>query len=457
MPIVVTCECGKQLKAPDTLSGKKGKCPECGNTLLISAPAPARPPEADPLIIDSAPPEMNVAEEPLRLKTPPPEDDLALQSFNPVSAPAQPPAHPQPVAATPRAQLPNGIGSLKYAQYRYLLFCIALLPLVFSIFTKDDNVVERLQKTISEAPAEVKQKLEALDSDPNATEDSLFALLPGNKIGGALLSRSTYAHWFYAAVSSAIFLAAIMLLFPLGNANLSELIKIGLFTGTIGIFMLLAVQYIAGYSQLIGVHGGGKIAILILIAKFIAFSYNAAMDPENGFILSFVGFTCGVGLCEELCKAFPIVKHFTKTAKLDVYGALAWGLASGIGFGVSEGIHYAAEYNGVSGGEIYIIRFVSCVALHAIWCGAVGIALHRNQNSFQGGESAWEMAIPIIIILSVPMTLHGLYDTLLKRDMSGWAVVTAIASFVWLVYQIERARQEHEPSIGNAQSAPGYI
>ena len=83
---------------------------------------------------------------------------------------------------------------------------MALLPLVFSIFTKDDNVLARLQKTISEAPAEVKEKFAALENDPNANEDSLFALLPGNKISGAFLSHSTKAHWIYAAISSAIFL-----------------------------------------------------------------------------------------------------------------------------------------------------------------------------------------------------------------------------------------------------------
>ena len=38
------------------------------------------------------------------------------------------------------------------------------------------------------------------------------------------------------------------------------------------------------------------------------------------------------------------------------------------------------------------------------------------------------------------MVLHGLYDTLLKKDMNVWALVIALASFAWLAFQIERTR-----------------
>ena len=54
MPIRVTCTCGKSLNAPDTLAGKKAKCPGCGRVLSIpgagaaaaKAPAPAAKPTA---------------------------------------------------------------------------------------------------------------------------------------------------------------------------------------------------------------------------------------------------------------------------------------------------------------------------------------------------------------------------------------------------------------------------
>ena len=36
MPISITCQCGKKLKAPDTLAGKKVKCPACQHLLTVS-------------------------------------------------------------------------------------------------------------------------------------------------------------------------------------------------------------------------------------------------------------------------------------------------------------------------------------------------------------------------------------------------------------------------------------
>ncbi len=36
MPISITCHCGKKLKAPDTLAGKKVKCPACQHLLTVS-------------------------------------------------------------------------------------------------------------------------------------------------------------------------------------------------------------------------------------------------------------------------------------------------------------------------------------------------------------------------------------------------------------------------------------
>ncbi len=45
MPIVVGCSCGKRFKAPDHLAGKKVKCPNCGNPLVVPAeqPGPSAP------------------------------------------------------------------------------------------------------------------------------------------------------------------------------------------------------------------------------------------------------------------------------------------------------------------------------------------------------------------------------------------------------------------------------
>ncbi|GIW94359.1 MAG: hypothetical protein KatS3mg110_2400 [Pirellulaceae bacterium] len=42
MPIVVTCQCGQKLSAPDSLAGKKARCPKCGAVLAVPAPSANR-------------------------------------------------------------------------------------------------------------------------------------------------------------------------------------------------------------------------------------------------------------------------------------------------------------------------------------------------------------------------------------------------------------------------------
>jgi hypothetical protein len=54
-----------------------------------------------------------------------------------------------------------------------------------------------------------------------------------------------------------------------------------------------------------------------------------------------------------------------------------------------------------------------------------------------------------------PMTLHGLYDTLLKRDMKSYAMLAAAASFAWLMFVIERARgDDEEEPVASRFAAP---
>jgi hypothetical protein len=84
------------------------------------------------------------------------------------------------------------------------------------------------------------------------------------------------------------------------------------------------------------------------------------------------------------------------------------------------------------------VRFISCVALHALWTGSVGITLNQKQELIQG-EMNWYEYIPrLFVIVAVPMVLHGLYDTLLKKEMNAGALAIAVLSFLYLAFQISR-------------------
>ena len=53
MPITVNCDCGRSLVAPDEAVGKHGKCPACGNRLLIGA-------SNEPILLSEAPSPMGL-------------------------------------------------------------------------------------------------------------------------------------------------------------------------------------------------------------------------------------------------------------------------------------------------------------------------------------------------------------------------------------------------------------
>jgi RsiW-degrading membrane proteinase PrsW (M82 family) len=242
------------------------------------------------------------------------------------------------------------------------------------------------------------------------------------------------------------------------------LVLCGLFTATIGIVILLVFQFIANIALgMRGFRGIGKAIVFILIVKFIGFSYYAAENPEYGFLASFFGYTFGVGLCEEICKLLPILwLPRNHPEKATWRGLCKWGLASGIGFGVAEGIMYSGRYyNGIYGGDGYLVRFASCVALHAVWSASFALAMYLAMDSMAKESTASGTLGYAALAAALPMTLHGLYDTLLKKDHNLWALAVALFSFAYLAALIEWSfrkadRASSPPSRGFDIAPRGY-
>jgi hypothetical protein len=226
--------------------------------------------------------------------------------------------------------LQHGLRQRTARRFLYFLFALTLVPLVASTFHADDTP-ERVGRTLQAHP-----ELETAQID---SEVSLFRTLPDERFEGAHLSYFTKAHWLYAAISAAAFLGSMLLCFELGRAKAWQLAAVALVTATVGILFLVIVQWIASFTDgRFLVSRNPIILVIFYVAKFIGFSYSAALNPEYGFWLSFLGFTFGVGLCEELTKALPILFVARGSAELDWRAAAVWGLASGVGFGVAEGI-----------------------------------------------------------------------------------------------------------------------
>jgi RsiW-degrading membrane proteinase PrsW (M82 family) len=399
------------------------------------APAPQPTAEDDDFEYRLAPPEPPARVEPERILPPTPAIEITGKGSKSAGKRVATPTKTAAELGREAFLLQQGLERRPVRRFLYLVFLVTLLPLALSMMSKDDTL-ERVARTLSAHPE--------LEDTPIDSEEGLFKLLPDQRFEGAHLSHFTKAHWLYALFSAAGFFGLMVLCFELGRARVWQLGVVALATATAGILFLIVVQWIAAFTEGRFLASSNILVMVVFyIAKFIGFSYSAALDPTYGFWMSFFGFTFGVGLCEELTKALPILIMARTDAELDWRGAAVWGLASGVGFGVAEGILYSSDYyNGVATGEIYVVRFVSCVALHAMWAAAVGIMIARCRDEMQSDWEWSDLAIAVLKVQAVPMILHGLYDVMLKKEMDLPALGVAVISFLWLAFLIEWCRRE---------------
>jgi RsiW-degrading membrane proteinase PrsW (M82 family) len=301
-------------------------------------------------------------------------------------------------------------------EYLYWVFSLALLPLAFSLGQPPDDTEARFHHTIQQSPPHVRHRIEKLEHDPFATLDDVFDVLPENKIMGAFAPRFTKIHWAFAGLAVALFLGVAMAAFPKGGTDPRVLLGVGLFTATGGIMILLVVQ------------------------PFFTFTVVDVLTDTKNFTVSVCGFILGVGLFEELAKLLPVLWRIRRGPQR-WRAACLWGLASGAGFGVAEGVFYSEQfYNGVSELDSYLVRFFSCVALHAIWSASAALSLCANSRSISEPDDKAVFAVTVLKAIAVPAILHGIYDAVLQYHYEIAALVVAMISFGYLACQIEATR-----------------
>lgn len=157
-----------------------------------------------------------------------------------------------------------------------------------------------------------------------------------------------------------------------------------------------------------------SVQILIFFSVFILdinqFNpFYKLIDDDNSFINQVIGFIFGVGIFEELIKLIPVY-FFIKHSKepLLPQTVVFYGLISGIGFGVFEGVVYQISVNSKldynTSFFMNIARLTSLPFLHAVWSG---ISSYFIAFFFLFPTKRYAMFLLAIII---PAILHGLYD-----------------------------------------------
>jgi hypothetical protein len=60
--------------------------------------------------------------------------------------------------------------------------------------------------------------------------------------------------------------------------------------------------------------------------------------------------------------------------------------------------------------------------------------LYIRRDLFDGIDDWQGWIAPTVLVIGVPAVLHGLYDTCLKKELDGVALLVAFASFGYLAF-----------------------
>ncbi|MFO0815550.1 MAG: PrsW family glutamic-type intramembrane protease [Gemmatales bacterium] len=427
MPIRFFCtNCGQKIKAQDDMFGLKIACPACRDRQIV--PRPPNPGKA------------SERADVLNLKL---AERFDPNDFN-SSTPAGFHSERKPLAPDDHSEPLNEV--VKQRTFRgslYFLFILGLIPLVLVIMDRDEeSVVKQIERAIEQdLKGEKKSKAsKALSAAKKGqgTLDDVLSYFPNKKLKTAWLPRNSDLHYYLALVCGVGFLFAICICLPKGFTRVPAMLLVGGFTGVFGTGMLLIIQTVAmaGWGLILA----GPFAIIIFM---VGIAYRSLMNPDISFGAALLSYTFGVGLCEEIIKAVPLFLIFMGRSRMRWHECCAIGMATGAGFGIAEGVFYSGNmYNGLADQLMYLVRFISCVMLHAIWSASAALFLHRFQRLTHGNMTFMNAFYRLVILISIPMVLHGLYDTFLTKQMEGLALAVALLSFGWLVLMVETAREK---------------
>ena len=149
---------------------------------------------------------------------------------------------------------------------------------------------------------------------------------------------------------------------------------------------------------------------VILVHLFGFLNLADTLSHSGFFPLRFIGMFFAAGLPEEIGKAAIIFYLVRRTGSIYMpQEVVLYGLFSGLGFGISEGIMYQMGINSKQGVDmayfLNVLRLTSLPFLHAVWCGISSYFIGFAALFPMSRHGLWTIAILI------PATLHALYNS----------------------------------------------
>lgn len=149
---------------------------------------------------------------------------------------------------------------------------------------------------------------------------------------------------------------------------------------------------------------------LLLIHTLGVLSIFDGMTRSNSFFFRFLGMFLTAGIPEELCKAAVIFWFVQRPGKIYLPQTIVlYGLFSGLGFGINEGVCYQLGINRAQAVDnayfLNVLRLTSLPFLHATWCAIASYFI-----AFAALFPMYRHGLYIIAIL-LPALIHALYNS----------------------------------------------
>ncbi len=202
------------------------------------------------------------------------------------------------------------------------------------------------------------------------------------------------------------------------------------------------------------------IPVLLIWQQLPIIRHIYSGTESEAFLIRVLAFILGVGICEELCKALPLIFFGrNKPSLLTPHNAIYLGIMSGLGFALAEVVQYSIQYWQDSAqvsallvsecldqsrswyGDVdaytfadklksampylveyygqtiiaQIVRFMSLPLLHAVWAGVVGYFIGL---SLLKKKAQWVFIAVGIGLMSI---IHGFYDVF-SHNLIGFAL-----------------------------------
>ena len=247
---------------------------------------------------------------------------------------------------------------------------------------------------------------------------ALIGLGPAAAFG--ITAGASTAYWAIAFYFSALWALFFYYLFKTPQVNTALCFLCFFFTGIISIAVLLVIQNIPPWSVL----------------------YH--MANSSSFTLRSVGMFFGIGINEELCKAAIVFWIATRPGHILMPQTVVfYGMLSGLGFGIYEGVVYQQAVNREMEIDmaycLNLARLTSLPFLHAIWTGISSYFIAFAALQPRRKYGLWVLAI------CIPAGLHTTYN------LFGWNIIglgSGLLSVILLMTYLSNCLQMKRHLVG---------